>query len=129
MAGQHSGYSKARGEQRRHASMLGLRARDHPPVLPVAKGCHSGGCHSVGWQKACSSWPVSLSSARGSKEKGSGKPRTSPLAAPALLPHAHEPSPKEEVGPLLLSLPEWDDLSMSHLWHNMDPVSSETVPN
>lgn len=119
MAGQHSGYSKARGEQRRHASMLGLHAGDHPPVLPMAKGCHSGGCHSVGWQKACSSWPVSLSSAQGSKEKGSGKPQTSPLAAPALLPHAMSPPWRKRWGHsfcLFLSGMIWAWVTCGTIW-------------
>lgn len=40
-----------------------------------------------------------------------------------------QPSLEEEVGPFLLSLPEWDDLSMSHSRHDRDPVSLETVPN
>lgn len=78
MAGQRSGYSKARGQERRHASVLEPRAGDASSRLPVAKGCHCDRCHSVGWQTAGSSWPGSLSSAQagiqGAKAVGSPKP-------------------------------------------------------
>lgn len=51
-----------------------------------------------------------------------------PVCSTCFVHPCHGPSPEEEVGPLL-SLPEQDDLSMSHLQHGMDPVSLETMPN
>lgn len=52
-----------------------------------------------------------------------------PACSTCFAPPCREPTPEEEVGLLFLSLPEWDDLSMSHLRHDMDPVSLETALN
>lgn len=52
-----------------------------------------------------------------------------PACSTCFAPPCCKPSPEEEVGPLLLSVPEWGDLSMSHLQNDMDPVSLETAPN
>ena len=76
MVGQHNGYCKAWEEEQRYASMLGPRAGDAPPRLPAAKGCHCDGCHSVGWQAACSLWPASFSSAQ------NGDPRSKAVGSP-----------------------------------------------
>lgn len=66
--------------------------------------------------------PFSLCRKQESKEQGSRKLQTSLLPVPAFLLHTVSP-PWRKRGYLLLSLPEWDDLSMSHLRHDMDPCS------
>lgn len=67
---------QSQGEEQRHASMPGPRARDAYPRLLMANGCQCDGCHSVRWQTTCSLWPASLCHAgnRGPRGKALGSP-------------------------------------------------------
>lgn len=97
------------------------RARDASPRLPLAKGCHCDGCHSVGWQTTTSLGAVSFLLHK--------KAPNLPTCSTCFAPPCCKSSLEEEVGQLLLCLPEWDNLSMSHLQQDVDPVSLETAPS